>query len=253
LGWGLGAPVIGPLVERLGLEWTFYGHAALILVGLLIALPLPVATTSGNSAFGQGLKKLLQDRRWYVFLLIIFVAGFGDAIIRNYWFLYLKDISASSTMMGLSLTIGMVSELAVLFSSGYLFRRFGTRTLLVLGASTQAVRLLGWSFIDEPYAALSLQLLNGLAFGTLWMAGVAYAKEIAPAGLRATAQGLLSGVYFGFSSVVGAVSGGFLYEQVGSWGMFRWGAVIMIIGLLFFAIVENVKVRATAKQPVKLA
>jgi MFS family permease len=181
------------------------------------------------------------------------VAGFGDALIRNYWFLYLKDISASSTMMGLSLTIGMVSELAVLFFSGHLFRRFGTRTLLVLGASTQVVRLLGWSFIDEPYAALALQLLNGLAFGTLWMAGVAYAKEIAPAGLRATAQGLLSGVYFGFSSVVGAVSGGFLYEQVGSWGMFRWGAVVMIIGLLFFAVVENVKVRAAAKQPVKLS
>lgn len=253
LGWGLGAPAIGPLVERLGLDWTFYGHAGLMLVGLLIALPLPVAQKSSGSGFSQGLKSLLQDGRWYLFLLVIFVAGFGDALVRNYWFLYLKDLEASSLLMGLSLTIGMVSELVVLAFSGQLLNRLGTNKLLIISVLTQGARLLGWSLISDPYLALSLQLLNGLTFGTLWLAGVAYAKKIAPAGLSATAQGLLSGVYFGLSSVIGALSGGFLYEQVGTWGMYRWGAIVMFIGLLIYVVANNVKVKTVVKQPVKLS
>lgn len=253
IGWGIGAPLIGPLVERFGLHWSFYGHAILLLVGLLIAVRLPVAQQSNGGNFVTGLKRLLQDIRWPLFLLIIFVAGFGDAIARNYSFLYYKELGASNTLMGLSLTIGTISELVVLALSSLLLKRFGSQKLLILGASTQALRLLGWSFINDPYLALSLQLLNGLSFGALWMAGVAYAKEIAPPGLSAVAQGLLSGVYFGLASVVGALLGGLWYEQLGSWGMYRWGGLVMVVGLLIFVVAGNVQVRATAKQPVKLS
>lgn len=253
IGWGLGAPLLGPLVEQFGLNWSFYGHAALLVLGLLIAIPLPVAAKSGGSAFGQGLKRLLQDQRWYLFLLVVFVAGFGDALIRNYWFLYLQDLHTSSLLMGLSLTIGMISELVVLFYSGRLLQRFGIQRLLILSVAVQAARLLGWSFINEPYAALSLQLLNGLTFGILWLASVAYAKEIAPAGLETTAQGLLSGIYFGFSSMVGALAGGLLYEPIGTWGIYRGGAVVMVIGLVLFILASNLKVKLMARQPLKLS
>jgi len=253
IGWGIGAPLIGPLVAWFGLNWTFYGHAALMLAGLLIALRLPVAQSSSSSGFGQGLGQLLRDQRWYLFLLIIFVAGFGDAIIRNFSFLYLKDVGAGSTLMGLSLTIGTVSELVVLFLSAFLLRRLGPQKLMLISVATQALRLLGWSFIGDPYLALSLQLLNGLAFGALWMAGVAYAREIAPQGMAATAQGLLSGVYFGLSSAVGAMLGGIWYQQLGSAGMYRWGALVMFIGLLLYLLANSVTIKAAPKQPVEVS
>ncbi|MBE7556193.1 MAG: MFS transporter, partial [Anaerolineales bacterium] len=129
----------------------------------------------------------------------------------------------------------------------------GIQRLLILSVAVQAARLLGWSFINEPYAALSLQLLNGLTFGILWLASVAYAKEIAPAGLETTAQGLLSGIYFGFSSMVGALAGGLLYEPIGTWGIYRGGAVVMVIGLVLFILASNLKVKLMARQPLKLS
>jgi PPP family 3-phenylpropionic acid transporter len=115
------------------------------------------------------------------------------------------------------------------------------------------LRLLAWSLIGDPYLALSFQLLNGLAFGALWLAGVAYARQIAPEGMGATAQGLLSGVYFGFSSAIGALLGGVWYEQLGSWGMYRWGGGVMLIGLVIFVLAGSVRVRSRAEQPVKLS
>lgn len=252
LGYGLGAPLIGPLVEQFGLSWNFYGHAALMLGALVIAIPLPVAHKSAEGGFGRGLKTLLQDPRWHLFLLIIFVAGFGDAIIRNYSFLYLKNLGASSLMMGLSLTIGTVSELGILFYSSKLLKSAGPRRLLIWSVAAQIFRLVGWSLLTDPYLALSLQLLNGLTFAAMWLAAVAYAKEIAPTGLGATAQGILSGMYFGFSSVVGALAGGFWYDQAGTWGMYRWGAVVMFTGLMIFILAGNLRIRTAAKQPAKL-
>lgn len=251
VGWGIGAPLIGPLVERFSLNWTFYSHLGLMLAGLLIALRLPVGQTGPGIGLSKGLKNLLRDPRWHLFLLLIFVAGFGEAIIRNYSFLYLKDLRAGSTLMGLSLTIGTVSQLVVLSLSAILLRRFETNRLMFLAVSTQALRLLGWSLITDPYLALSLQLLEGLAFGALWLAAVAYAKEIAPPGLGTMAQGLVTGVYFGFSSAIGGLLGGIWYEQLGSWGMYRWGGLVMVTALIILGLAGSVRIRHLPRHPVK--
>ncbi len=102
-----------------------------------------------------------------------------------------------------------ISELRGVF----LFRPppvFGYPKLLICPFPVQAARLLGWSFINEPYAAPSLQLLNGPDLGFVaGQRGLCSAKEIAPVCLETTAQGLLSGIYFG--SMVGALAGGLLY------------------------------------------
>jgi len=113
--------------------------------------------------------------------------------------------------------------------------------------------LLGWSLIDEPYLAVSLQLFNGLAFGVLWLAAVAYARRIAPAGMATTAQGLLGGMYFGLSSLVGALLGGVWYEQFGPWEMFRWGAWVMLVGLVVYVLVGGLAPTVSARRPARQA
>jgi predicted MFS family arabinose efflux permease len=73
----------------------------------------------------------------------------------------------------------------------------------------------------------------------LWPAGVAYAKKIAPVGMGATAQALLSGVYFGWAHAAGALVGGYWYEQLGPWGTYRWSALVMLAGVLVFSLTTS--------------
>jgi len=62
----------------------------------------------------------------------------------------------------------------------------------------------------------------------------------------------LSGVYFGFASVVGALLGGLWYEQFGSWGMYGWGAAVMLIGLFIYVLASSLTTKSlVARQPVK--
>ncbi|MBX3015691.1 MAG: hypothetical protein KF832_29480 [Caldilineaceae bacterium] len=57
-----------------------------------------------------------------------------------------------------------------------------------------------------------------------------------PPGMGATTQERLSGVSMGLAGSVGALLGGVLYERIGATPMFGWGGVVVLIGLLFFAV-----------------
>jgi PPP family 3-phenylpropionic acid transporter len=248
LGWGLCAPVMGELVERLGLAWIFYGYALLMLVSWLVAGQLPVASASIGGGFGQGLQALLRDRRWVLFLLLIFAGSLGEATTFSFWFLYLKELGVTSFLMGFSLTVAMLSELVIFFLSDRLLRRFGPRTLLLLAIAIRVGQLLAYSWITNPYLALAFQLLHGPGFAAMWVAAVAYVNEIVPPSLGATGQGLLNSISFGLALAVGSILSGFLYEQLGAFGMYRWVALLMLAGLLTFVLAPQPGLRPIPKQ-----
>ena len=80
-------------------------------------------------------------------------------------------------------------------------------------------------------------MLHGPSFSTQLTARIAYAKEIAPEGMGATAQGILSGVSAGLAASCGAVLGGVLYDSVGAVIAFRLASAGALLGLCFFMIV----------------
>ena len=68
VGWGVAAPVVGQLVERLGLGWSFYGYGLFMLAGLVISFRLPIsAMPSIGKSFWQGVRLLLGQPAVVVF------------------------------------------------------------------------------------------------------------------------------------------------------------------------------------------
>jgi PPP family 3-phenylpropionic acid transporter len=226
VGWGIAAPVVGYMVERSGLHWTFYSYLTLMSAGLLIIAFLPVMKTSVRSKFRQGLHSLLLNWQWVMFLMITFIGGTILSIISSFLFLYLNDMNASNTLMGLSLTVATISEIPILYFSDHLLQRWSAKGLLTFSLAITIVRSLAYSFIKTPGWVLLIQLLHGTSFAAMWVAGVSYANKIAPKGMGATAQGIFSGVQFGLAGIFGGLIGGWLYEDIGAVMMFRWVGII---------------------------
>ena len=82
VGWGAAAPLIGRIVEQFGLGWSFHGYALLMFCCLLVTLRLPVAHASIGSPFRSGLKTLLADRRWLLFLFLVLAGGVGMSFVQ---------------------------------------------------------------------------------------------------------------------------------------------------------------------------
>lgn len=235
LGWGIAAPVIGVLVQRGGLRWPFVGYISFMLIALLVGMKLPLSRARLPSSFWHGVRSIFSSGRWGFFLLIVFVSGVGLSTVNVFLFLYMGQLGASETLMGLALTSATLSELPFFFFTDRLLRRWGARGLLLFGMAAYVLRAFLYSFVTVPWPVLFVQLLHGPTFAAIWVAGVSYADEIAPEGLGTTAQGIFNATFMGLGSAVGAIFAGFLYQYLGADWMFRVVAsVVAVATLLFF-------------------
>ena len=238
VGWGLAAPLMGALIERGGIHWAFRGYAGVMFIAMLMGLQMPLSLAHAGEPFWRGVRKLLS-RRILLFLALIFVGGLCLSALSNFLFLYMETLGASKTLMGLVLTAATLSEIPMFFYSDRLLRRWGARGLFLFSLGAYAVRSLLYSIVTVAWPILIIQLLHGATFSTMWVAAVSYASEIAPPGLGATAQGLVSTVMFGIGSAAGALAGGVLYQDFGGAWMFRIMAAIAFLGLIIFPIAER--------------
>src|SRR5690606_6939379 len=147
---------------------------------------------------------------------------------------------------GLSLVAATVSEIPVFFFSAPLLRKVGARGLLLMALAACVVRLLAYTLLPPVWLVLPINLLHGLTFAALWVAGVSYANEVAPKGLGATAQGLFTGMTMGLGSAGGALLGGTLYDSLGPAAMYRAAACCVLVGLIFFVLAGRTQRDATS-------
>ena len=91
-----------------------------------------------------------------------------------------------------------------------------------------------YATMTEPWQVLVISLLHGLTFSAMWAAGVAYADEIAPSGLGATAQGVFNGTDLGLGTALGAFIGGYLYDASGAVSAFQFAGWASLAALLVF-------------------
>jgi PPP family 3-phenylpropionic acid transporter len=239
IGWGLAGLFSGWLVQKFGFPVNFYAYSILLSCCLLAVGRFPVSRAPIGIKLGRDVGKLFSNRHWLLFLFIAWLVGAGMAMVTNYFLVYLKEIGAPEHLMGVALAIAMVSEVPVLFFSDRMIRRFGTIGLLFIGAGIFSLRALAFSSAVAPWQAITLQLVHGLTYGLVLVAGVEYASQIAPPGLGATAQGVFGGVFTGLATAAGSLSGGVLMDSIGIRAMYQAAAVMVLLAMGLFYITSK--------------
>ena len=228
VGWGVAAPLAGLLVER---EVRAAFVLAALLLGLLVFVvgSLPVQARAGTEEARPRVRQFLTSK-WAGLVAAAFVGGVCLAVSGTFLYLHLADLGVRSSFVGLALTVATLSEVPVFLLAGRLLRRYPAPALLAAALAVFAARLLLYSVAASPWLLLGAQGLHGASFSLLWAAGVAYADTLAPEGLRATAQGLLTTVVMGWGGVAGALLGGVFYDAAGAAALFRWVGLSAALG-----------------------
>ncbi len=239
IGYGIIAPFAGNLIGRLGLKWAFWGYAILMLGGFLIVTQIPFRQSRSEGSFRGGMRVLFANRPWMLFLVMVFIAGIGNATINNYLFVYMQSLGASNTLMGFALTVSTLSEIPAMFFSDRLLRRFGARGMLIIAMTTIGLRLICYSLTTQPWVVLVIQLCHGLTFAAIYTAGVHFADQVAPPGMKATTQGMFSGTLMGFGAAAGGLLGGILLDSFTPGGMYGITGALVLVGLVAFLLVER--------------
>ena len=231
IGWGVFAPIAGLLVEHYGLRIGFWTFSVVMFINLLISQKMVHDTTQHVRPESLGIRYFVTSRRWILFLLSAFLGGFGALSVSSYLFPYMAEMGTSESLMGVASMIATVTELPIFFFGNRLVHRFGSQRLFVLALLMTGIRSLLFAWVNTPIAVLIVQGIGGTIFPAMWLAGVAYADEHAPAGMKSTAQGLFGALSFGVGSAAGGFIGGPLLKTIGGHGMFLVFGIIILVGV----------------------
>jgi PPP family 3-phenylpropionic acid transporter len=249
IGFSFAAIFASLLIKNSGLRFAFWIAAAMLFLALLVSQQFVHAPANEKPPAGSGIRILLANPRWILFLTMAFAGGLALTATGNYLFPLLKELGADASVMGIAMLVGTVLEYPALFFGNRLIRRFKPYGLFLLTMILTATRLVLFGLVNTPTLALLVQLLNGLTFPAMWMAGVAYANEHAPEGMGATAQGLFGAAVFGIGSAAGGFLAGPLLESLGGRGLF------LLFGIVVFAIMAVttlIEKRLPAERPTTL-
>ena len=111
-----------------------------------------------------------------------------------------------------SASVGVISEVAVMFTWPRWGHRVAPRTLLIVAFLASAARWFGMAWVEQPFGLLALSAIHGLTFGAFYLASVAYMSQAAPGSLRATGQSLYVAATFGIGGLVGYLGTGAGFE-----------------------------------------
>jgi MFS transporter, PPP family, 3-phenylpropionic acid transporter len=238
VSFGLSAWATGWLVERYGPPVLFMIFSAAMAAAVYISLQMQAPRLVRSQSYWQSLRKLSADYRWYAFLLGLFLVGLSFASINNYFILFMKSLGGGEGLFGLSVAFAGVSELPTFLFSSYLLRKLTAKRMLILGVFMMGVRCLLISLMVDPRMALLVQMMHGLTFSMIWIAGVSYTNEIAPPGMGATAQALFSATQFGLGNGIGALLGSQVYAAFGPVILYRSAAVSALCGFIFLLVIS---------------
>lgn len=240
IGWGVFAPIAGFVVQHYGLNIAFWIFAVIMLINFFVSQQFDFGKHEEQEQSHGGIKFFLTDRKWIFFLAASFLGGVGAFSVASYLYPYMAGLGATETQMGIASLIATLTEIPIFFFGNTLVKRYGPQRLVTASLVLMGLRGLMFAAVSTPLMVYAVQALGGTMFALLWLAGVSYAEENAPAGLKSTAQGLFSAMSFGFGSAVGGFIGGILLESIGGRSMFLVLGVAILVAIALIEVAKRI-------------
>lgn len=213
IGWIVAGLIIGWLAweKNLALSNTFVmASGASALLGLLSFL-LPDTPPGGSGKkvsfsdiLGLEALQLLKDRNFFIFFFSSMLICIPLAFYYQEANKFLNEVNFSNAAG--KMTLGQISETVFMILMPFFFRRFGIKTMLLIGMAAWIVRYALFSFgnADGLVSFLYLGvLLHGICYDFFFVTGQIYTEKRAGEGTKSAAQGLITLATYGVGMLIG--------------------------------------------------
>ncbi|HTM54549.1 MAG TPA: nucleoside permease [Pirellulales bacterium] len=258
IGWIAAGLLVGAMaVEDQNLPLQMGGAASIVLALYCLALPhTPPANTTqrvtARDVLGLDALNLMKIRPFAIFAVSSFLICIPLQFYYGMTNVFLNEINfprPAGTM-----TIGQMSEIFFMLVMPLFFARLGVKYMLLVGMLAWSVRYVLFALgADGPQWMLYLGIaLHGICYDFFFVTGYIYVDKKAGAGIRASAQGLITFITWGMGGFIGSILWGRVgnYYKLGpeptaphNWYSF-WmvPAIFAFVVLVFFALLFYDKV-----------
>lgn len=236
-GWSFTGMVAGQMIDLINIRIIPWIAAASMLLVFSLALALqPSEKEEKKKEIEMPTGKGWANAQLFFLLACVILVSAGGTTIWNFYSLYMKENGASASLVGFGLSLQGLCELPFFYFSARILLRLGIKTTLLLSVIATSLRLLLYSTISFPPAAIPIELLHGISWSLFWVACVEYVNRMVPSHRMATGQSLLYAAYYGAGAIAGNVWTGWLSDQQMRYSaIFSWNAVFVGgVALLIF-------------------
>lgn len=213
-GWSFMGLVVGQSIDFSDTNVIFAFSALSMFLTFLFCFGLESKTPQFKASDQKKRipREVLTNRNLLLLLFLVVLVSMSATPIWYYYSVYMKEMGASSTTVGLGLSFQGLCELPFFYFSAKIIQRLGFKPALLLTIVATIVRLFLYSFIKNPYIAIPIELLHGLSWSLFWVVCVEYTNALVPEKWRATGQSLLYAAYFGVGTIMGNFLVGYFQE-----------------------------------------
>ncbi|XP_065202542.1 uncharacterized protein LOC135832927 [Planococcus citri] len=241
IGMAIFSPLTGILIDYKSRQagytdfsYAFYMYDVLLLISILTVLWMPVGPKMPVDNIMTDMLKLLKLPHIIGFIFFMFALGNLWGFIESYLFLHLKELGASNYLLGFTVSVATLSSIPFLYGAEKITHKIGHVNVIVLAFFSHAVRLIGYSCIEEPLWVFPFEAMEAVAVHLMWVAAATYCAVIAPRNLLATLIGVVGMAHFSLGRGSGSFVGGCLIGQFGTRQSFRlMGIGGFITGLIY--------------------
>uniref|UniRef100_A0A182SD39 Major facilitator superfamily associated domain-containing protein n=1 Tax=Anopheles maculatus TaxID=74869 RepID=A0A182SD39_9DIPT len=213
---------------------AFYTYDLLLLGSLVSVSLMPIGRKVPSESVMKDTGRILRLPPVLAFLAFLFLLGNFWGFIESYLFVIMKAMGSPNYLLGLTYTVGTVASIPMMYLLERITKRVGHVNLLVIAFFAHALRILGYSWITNPFWCFPIELNEAISCYFMWVVASTYCAVLAPSSLVATLIGIAGMVHFCIGKGVGSFAGGFLIARVGLELAFRYvGYVAVVCGVLY--------------------
>lgn len=243
-GWAFTGIITGQLIDAIDTTVIFAVSAISMLLTFIFSFSLKPDKEKPASFDTQSFKnaKEVFRNKTLIFLLIcVFLISAGTSTIWYFYSTYMKENGASASLVGYGLSFQGLCELPLFYFSARIIGRLGIKATLLITVFASAVRMLLYAVVENPTAAIAIELLHGISWSLFWVVCVEYVNKLVREDWRATGQSLLSAAYYGAGYIVGNLWTGYLSDtkmKIAEIFLLNAG-IVAVVGLLMWIFMKK--------------
>lgn len=204
---------------------------AAVSVGLTLAR-VPVKVHAGPKPTLANAVALAKHPEIGFFLLATALHWISCAPYHGSLAPHVRALGLPPSVVGLCASVGVLSEVAVMFTWSRWAPRWPVRRLLIACFVLSAARWAAMALTSNPVVLVATAALHGFTFGAFYLSSVTWMVDRAPGSLRATGQSLFVAATFGIGGIIGYRGAGALYDVIGGHRLFAVAAVMALLPAL---------------------
>jgi len=176
----------------------------------------------------------VRDRKHlYTFYVSIFPLMTCSGMVYSVLALYISELGASKTEIGMIYMTGAAVGALVSPMVGRLSDRIGRKPVMAMSMVGFTLAFAAYSLIESALYAFPIQALEGATWAAMGTVASAFIADLAPERERGWAMGMYERTWF-IGWIVGPMLGGYLADNIGFRATLIIGSALTVAGLIVF-------------------